>query len=92
MKKRQTIAMAFSALALMAAAKEAKLTKQVEQESKKVFIVNSAKKQKEKKVFKEPRPFDGLDNDIVFPSYTQPFFNPTRSMRVKNKLRRKWYK
>ena len=56
MKKRQTIAMAFSALALMSAAKEAKLTKQVDA------------------------------------SYTQPFFNPTRSMRVKNKLRRKWYK
>jgi len=60
MKKTQTIAMAFSALALMSAAKEAKLTKQAEQESKKVF--------------------------------TQHFFNPTRSMRVKNKLRRKWYK
>lgn len=91
MKKRQTIAMAFSALALMSASQKATAKAEI-QSDKKVFIVNKTVTKKEKKVFKEPKPFDGLDNDIVFPAYTEPFFNPTRSQRVKNKLNRKYYK
>ena len=56
--------------------------------------ITVSRKEKKQKSFLDPTPFiPNFDlNNSGFLSYTSPFFNPTRSQRVKNKLRRKWYK
>lgn len=91
MKKGITVAMAFASLMLAKNAKAIQTETQDKTPIKKEIkgTTNARRRKGEKPFTLEPTP--PMLNDIGVLSYNSPFFNPTRSQRIKNKLNRKYY-
>jgi len=96
MKKKKSNAIAILGMASMLMAGHSAKAVEIVKPGNVQNVKEVAVKQERKKITRQNRysldPHLPMLNEIGEVKFTSPFFNPSRSMRVKNKLRRKWYK